>query len=148
MHWTDLITEKLKVLGIYKTAPSLEDFIIESLYVSAGYINIRGDFSSMPEPLPKRWKDEGFTNCSAEIQAISVVKSEIHGSPKIQINSNNCLIAHGSNILIEQMETRWEAPDRSKFFHKKIICESSFIKFEIICELISVSIKGYGPSAI
>ncbi|MCL1037799.1 hypothetical protein L2750_11620 [Shewanella submarina] len=148
MNWTDLITNPQAVIGIYKQAPSLDSFIIERLIINAGSVVISGDLAALPSPLPKRWQRSGVSRCSAKITLSGIAKLQLDGVPSIQIDSDNCLIGRGAKLSIEQADSCWQAADGTSFPHRLIVCQSDFINFRIVSQVVAVSLEGYGPSAV
>ena len=85
MNWTDLIVEPLKVTTIYAGAPALSRFALDDLVLQGGNVTIRGDFGQLPDPLPTRWAERGYTRARGTFQAPDLLEAIVFGSPRLPL---------------------------------------------------------------
>lgn len=134
------------VVSIYGGAPSLDRFALEELVLAGGNAKIRGDLGQMPDPLPERWTERGYTRTQATFNAYDVDEAEISGTPRFHFDVRHCLEGDPVDLSVERVSRNWTAPDGTERPYVALSGRSDFFAFRLVCVGLRVEVKGYKPA--
>lgn len=146
MPWTDLITEPRLVTGIYGGAPSLRGFAVEEIVLAGRAARIKGDFAELPDPLPARWKERGFTHAGAVLQLVTLVECDIDGAPRLAADARNCMLGVPVDLSIERADRAWTDDEGRTFECIVVSGHADFLTFRMVCTHLRVDVTGYEPA--
>lgn len=134
------------VTTIYGGAPALNRFALEDLILSGGGVKLRGDVGEMPDPMPERWSERGYTRARATFDASIVVEAEVVGTPRLHFDDRQCLEGDPVDLAVERADRSWTAPDGTERPCIVLSGQSSYLTFRFVCEHLRVEVKGYQPA--
>lgn len=145
MEWIDLLVEPRQVSSLYPGAPPLAAFALLDLNLHAGSSKLVGDLAKLPDPLPKRWADQGFTRAKCTVSAIGLTESRIDGWPGVGFDAWNCMLARPVDLTVAAEGGEWEAPDGSRHALILLSGEGEGLSFRFVCQHVDMRIAGYEP---
>jgi hypothetical protein len=146
MSWTDLLEEPRLVTGIYGAAPSLKGFALEDLLLAGGQATIQGDLELLPDPMPKRWIERGYSCARAKLQAIDLEASEVSGAPRLRLDAGLCLQGVPVDITVEKTTKTWNDESGGVHPYVAVTGASEFLIFSFVCKILQIEVRGYEPS--
>lgn len=146
MDWTDLISEPRGVTAVYGGAPSLRGFALEDLILTGGGARIRGDLGTLPDPLPERWAERGYTRARATFDVVEIEEAEVTGTPRLHVDSRRCLEGDPVDLSVESVGRSWALPNGEERPYVVLWGRSAFLSFRLVCRHLSVDVSGYTPA--
>lgn len=134
------------VTSIYGGAPSLRRFALEQIILAGGGVKLRGDFGDLPEPLPERWAERGYTRAGATFEAVDVEVAEVAGTPRLHLDSEHCLKGDPVELTVERAVRNRSAANEPLEEYVVLAGRGGDLAFRFVCKHLSVEVSGYTPA--
>lgn len=146
MDWTDLIAEPRAVTGVYDGAPALGAFALEEIQLAGGIATLVGDLAYLPDPLPPRWAQRGYTRARLKLSALGLAHATVEGAPRLAFDAENCLLGQPVDLDIAAGADTWRTPDSTAHPYVVVRGTSAFLRFTFVCETLIATVEGYAPA--